>query len=282
MLADEQTRQQQALLAAQMGMARPQVQQAPQYIPAPQAPSINFNPTIITGGQSGQVGQPGAGGAGAPGAGGMIGGGGVVSPGVIGGAGGGPQWNGGAGGGAGAPQGPPPKYEQVLSGLKGRFSNIPATELEMYARSIVAAPSARASILETLKQKSSKRTATDKDNVKADANGNIIGPDGRHYRLDGKQKIFVDPVTGKDLPTTRPSTKTSSAAPLNVPANYRGWTKNGNPYTGPEYNGYALSRADYTRLSRAGQSLAPYKLRWINLTPKPIEPRDPFVDVPVR
>lgn len=178
MLADEQTRQQQALLAAQMGMGRPQVQQAPQYIPAPQSPSIVFNPTIVTGGQPGQVGQPGvgapgAGGAGAPGTGGalggggMVGGGGVVSPGLLGGVGGGPTPPGAGGAPTPGPAGKPQKFETVLAGLRGQFPALPTAALEAAAVQISQNPNASASQKALLKQQNDARVKENKKVEKA-------------------------------------------------------------------------------------------------------------------
>jgi len=196
MLADEQTRQQQALLAAQMGMARPQVQQAPQYIPAPQSPSINFNPTIITGGQPGQPGQPGvvapgaAGGAGAPGAGGgIIGGGGYVSPGLLGGAGGGPTP---PGAGGAPPQGgnaKPQKFETVLAGLRGQFPALPTTTLEAAATQISQNPLSSASQKSSLKILNDARVKENKRVADAFDGFNPVGgfsPDVE-YALNGKK-----------------------------------------------------------------------------------------------
>lgn len=194
MLADEQARQQQALLAAQMGLARPQVQQVPQYMPAPQAPSINFNPTIITGGQPGQVGQPGAGGAGAPGAGGalsgggIVGGGGVVSPGLLGGAGGGPTPPGAGGAPTPGPAGKPQKFETVLAGLRGQFPALPTAALEAAAVQISQNPSAAASQKQLLKIQNDARAKENKKVANAFDGFNPIGGFGPdvEYTLNGK------------------------------------------------------------------------------------------------
>jgi hypothetical protein len=200
MLADEQTRQQQALLAAQMGMARPQVQQAPQYIPAPQSPSIVFNPTIVTGGQPGQVGQPGvgapgAGGAGAPGTGGalggggIVGGGGVVPPGLIGGIGGGPTPPGAGDKPTPGPAGKPQKFETVLAGLRGQFPALPTAALEAAAVQMSQNPLAAASQKQLLKIQNDARVKENKKVEKALDGFELLGgfsPDVE-YALNGKK-----------------------------------------------------------------------------------------------
>jgi len=258
MYADQQSQREAAILAAQMGMGRPQVQQVPQYMPAQQSPSINFSPTIVTGG-----GQPApfVGGA-QPGVGGpIVGGGGAISPGQMAGAGGGVMFdpltgrlinvksgepvNAGAGG-----KPTTATYEQTLSGLKGRFPKLPQETLEMYARTITNVPASRETTLLTLKQKN--------DAVKD------------------------KPKPQPSKPTSPTKTSTTSNPPLDVPPNYRGWTLGGKPYNGPEYSGYALSRSEYTSALRSGKSIADKKLRWINQTPAPPIVGDPFVDVPRR
>jgi hypothetical protein len=200
MLADEQTRQQQALLAAQMGMARPQVQQAPQYIPAPQSPSIVFNPTIVTGGQPGQVGQPGvsapgAGGAGAPGTGGalggggIVGGGGVVPPGLIGGIGGGPTPPGAGDKPTPGPAGKPQKFETILAGLRGQFPALPTAALEAAAVQMSQNPLAAASQKQLLKIQNDARAKENKKVEKALDGFELLGgfsPDVE-YALNGKK-----------------------------------------------------------------------------------------------
>jgi hypothetical protein len=100
MYSDFERQRQEQLLRSQY----PQAQQSPQIVMPPQqaAPSINFNPTIVTGGGPGMAGGAGAG---APitGGGGYYGGPGVMGGGGI---GGGPQPPGG-GGGAVKPTGKP-------------------------------------------------------------------------------------------------------------------------------------------------------------------------------
>jgi hypothetical protein len=131
------------------------------------------------------------------------------------------------------------------------------------AKQIVANPAGAESFKTQAKITNDVRARKNAGNVKADEHGNIIGKDGKHYRLENGKKIETDPKTGKDLAVAKP-TPQSAAPKLNVPAGYRGWTLNGKPYTGPEYSGYALDRGTYTSMSRSGKSMAPYKLRWIN------------------
>jgi hypothetical protein len=152
MYADQQSQREAAILAAQMGMGRPQAQQVPQYMPAQQSPSINFSPTIVTGG-----GQPapfvGAGGAGSPGAGGALGGGGIVPPGFIGGPGGGPMPPGGGGGTpTPGPAGKSQKVETVLAGLRGQFPLLKPNILERAADLIAKDSNVAASQKAFLKQ----------------------------------------------------------------------------------------------------------------------------------
>jgi hypothetical protein len=220
MFADAQTRQQQALLAAQMGMTRQQPQQVMQ--PAPAAPSINFSPTIVTGG-----GQPApfAGGA-QPGVGGpIVGGGGAISPGEMAGAGGGVMFDPLTGQLINAKTGKPVNagtggkpttatYEQTLSGLKGRFPKLPQETLEMYARTITNVPASRETTLLTLKQKNDAIKDTPK------------------------------PQPPKPQPT-KPTTPANTTSPKPVPANYEGWLLNGIPYSGPTYMGMAMSKSEY-------------------------------------
>jgi hypothetical protein len=156
MYADQQSQREAAILAAQMGMGRPQAQQVPQYMPAQQSPSINFNPTIITGGQPGVIGG-GAGGAGSPGAGGALGGGGIVPPGFMGGpgggTGGGPTPPGGGGGTpTPGPAGKPQKFETVLAGLRGQFPLLKTNILEGAAQQIANNPNVGTSQKASLKQ----------------------------------------------------------------------------------------------------------------------------------
>jgi hypothetical protein len=156
MYADQQSQREAAILAAQMGMGRPQTQQVPQYMPAQQSPSINFNPTIITGGQPGVIGG-GAGGAGSPGAGGALGGGGIVPPGFMGGpgggTGGGPTPPGGGGGTpTPGPAGKPQKFEAVLAGLRGQFPLLKTNILEGAAQQIANNPNVGTSQKASLKQ----------------------------------------------------------------------------------------------------------------------------------
>lgn len=164
MFADQQSQREAAILAAQMGMGRPQQQQVPQYMPAQQSPSIVFSPTINTGGQpgvmSGGVGAPGAGGAGAPGAGGPLGGGGgIVPPGILGGAGGGP----GVPGADGSvdttnKNAKPQNFATVLQGLRGQFPEVSTRILEAAAEQIARNPEMAASQKTTLKSLNDGKT----------------------------------------------------------------------------------------------------------------------------
>ena len=194
MFADQQSQREAAILAAQMGMARPQQQQVPQYMPAQQSPSIVFSPTINTGGQpgvmGGGIGAPGAGGAGAPGAGGALGGGGgIVPPGALGGIGGGPTPPGAGGGPAPGPAGKPQKFETVLAGLRGQFPALPTAALEAAATQISRNPAASASQKTLLKQQNDARAKENKKVSKALDGFELLGgfsPDVE-YALNGKK-----------------------------------------------------------------------------------------------
>jgi hypothetical protein len=197
MFADAQTRQQQALLAAQMGMTRPQTQQVMQ--PTQAAPSINFSPTIVTGG--GQpapfVGgpQPGTGGAGA-GGGGMLGGGGITPPGFIGGQGG-PQVPGAdpAKPTVQTPNAAPQDYNKTLKGLQGQFPNVKLETLQTAAAQIASNPNTAASQKAVLKLTNDARAAENKKFANAlDGFEFMKGmPANTKYALNGR--AYNGPVT---------------------------------------------------------------------------------------
>lgn len=259
MLADQQQRQTDALTALQMGALRPTQAPAPVVQQAPaQAPFV-FNP-VINAGPTGGFPMAGGGGYPAPGGGGVMGG-----PGVLGGAGGGPQW---PGGGGNPPVTPTTNatYEQTLKGLKGRFPNLPDTDIQQYARNITNVPSSRETVLLTLAQRDANVKKAKENATPADANGNVIDKDGRHFRMNGKDKIYVDPVTGRDLPPPK--------APQIGPPQYIGYIKDGKPYTGQEYNGYAMSRSDYISAVRSGKSIEKYKLQRVDNSMSPAQLRE--------
>jgi hypothetical protein len=248
MYADQQTQQQQALLTAQMGMAGPRYQQQPTPQAPAQAPMV-FAPNINLGGMAGGAGMPGAAGGGALGGPGVMGGAGAGSSGV--------QFDPLTGEvvrtdpKTGKPIKPTATYDQTLVGLKGKYPKLSEADLARGARALMVAPDSRDAIFANLKGKSD--AIQDKP----------------------KPKPVVTPANTKS--TAAPA---ASVAKLDVPPNYRGWTKDGKPYTGPEFDGYGLSRSDVVSMTRAGKSLAPYKLRWINQTPAPPIVGDPFVDAP--
>ena len=195
MFADAQTRQQQALLAAQMGMTRPQTQQVMQ--PTQAAPSINFSPTIVTGG--GQpapfVGgpQPGAGGAGAGGAG--AGGGGITPPGYIDGKGGPPVPGADPATPNEKPKAKPQDYNVTLRGLQGQFPNVPLTTLQAAASQIASDPNTAASQKALLKQTNDARAADNKKYKDALDGFELMKgmPANTKYALNGR--AYNGPVT---------------------------------------------------------------------------------------
>lgn len=217
MYADQQAQQQQALLAMQLGLTRPQQAPAPVQMPA-QAPIV-FSPTISLGG--GVAGAPGA-----AGAGGFYGGGGGVMP--------------GAGGG-------------VMPGAGSGKPGAPASDpLESIKK-----------LLEEANKKKGKG-----DGKPADADGFLIDKQGKRYRLDQSGRaIYVD-AKGKDIgqplpalpPTPKPSAPTQTTS--GIPANYEGWVKDGKPYTGPQYQGYPMTQAQFEAMARSGRPMTNLRLQW--------------------
>lgn len=196
MFADEQTRQQQALLAAQLGLTRQQPQQVMQ--PAPAAPSINFSPTIVTGGgqpapfaggpQPGAGGpQPGVGGAGA-GGGGIFGGGGITPPGLIGGLGGPTPPGVDPASPTVKPNAKPQDYNVTLKGLQGQFPNVPLAALQSAAAQIASNPATAASQKALLKQTNDARATENKRVEKAFDGFELMKgmPADTKYALNGK------------------------------------------------------------------------------------------------
>jgi hypothetical protein len=207
MFADQQSQREAAILAAQMGMGRPQQQQVPQYMPAQQSPSIVFSPTINTGGQPGVMGA-GAGGAGAPGAGGALGGGGgIVPPGVLGGAGGGPTPPGTGGGPAPGPAGKPQKFATVLQELRGQFPAVSTSILEAAAEQIARNPEKAASQKATLKSLNDGQTKEKQKVGEAFKNVEFMKgvPSTAKYALNGQ--AYNGPITvfsdGSAVPYSR-------------------------------------------------------------------------------
>jgi len=217
MYADQQTQQQQALLAAQMGMAGPRYQQQP----APQAPAqapMVFAPNISLGGMAGGAGMPGA--AGAAGGGGFAGGGGILPP-----------------------TGGKPAVDKNGKPLD------PAAQL--------------AAILAALTAEKGKG-----DGKNTDADGFLIDKNRRRYRLDASGRaIYVD-AKGKDIGTPLPAAPpvkkpvAATASQAGIPDNYEGWVKDGKPYTGPQYQGYPMTQAQFEEMARSGRPMKQLRLQY--------------------